>query len=161
VGFAVFKRLVLGVCLSFLFAPAASAANHGWYWGIEAGIDRLSATSVWGGSTTLKDSLVVLATVGDYVAPQWRVEGELGYHQDSTSYGGGVDEFSLMANVLYDIPIAQSITGTIGAGVGGDLVSDGGVQFAYQLITGAAWSNCGAHRFDPAISLPQCGRTGD
>jgi opacity protein-like surface antigen len=140
VGFAVFKRLLVATCVAFVFAPAAQAANHGWYWGIEAGIDRMSADSIYGSLRSFQGSLAALATIGNYVAPQWRVEGELGYRNDSASYGSGWDEFSLMANVLYDIPIAQSFTGTIGAGVGGDMVSDGGVQFAYQLIAGAAWS---------------------
>lgn len=140
VGFSVFKHLAPIVCLALFLAPAAQAANHGWYWGIAAGVDRLSADSLISSTSRFDDSFVVLATVGAGFGTPWRIEGELGYRSDSPSYGGSWDEFSLLANILYDIPLADRFTVTLGAGAGGDRVSSGGVKFAYQLIAGAAWS---------------------
>src|SRR5262245_50227059 len=71
VGFVVLKRLLAAACAALVFAPAANAANHGWYWGIAAGVDRLSADSVFSSSSSFDDSFVVLAAVGDCVGPQW------------------------------------------------------------------------------------------
>lgn len=150
-GFVVLKRLLAAACLSLCFAvPSAHAANHGWYWGIEAGYDHPSDFTyedTWVHATytdPMNDSYAVLATLGGYLGPQLRVEAELGWRLDDFTYWrGDWSQFSLLGNVLYDMPMGSDLTASVGGGIGLDLIPTAGEAhfgFAYQLIAGLAWS---------------------
>lgn len=141
------KRLVLAVCLPFLLAPAAEAANHGWYWGIEAGFDHPHDFSYVNSSSTTTETMktggAAMATLGTYVGSELRLEGELGYHIDDFKYWGNWNEISLIGNLIYDIPLASDLVASIGGGLGADLIlthNQSDVGFAYQILAGFAWS---------------------
>ncbi len=102
-----------------------------------------------------------LATVGYGVTENWRVELEGGYRKNNadrveiegtsfsstttvTTPGGELKEFSLMANVLYEHPLSEKLSLSLGAGAGFDHAdfedkrwgSDESWNFAYQGIVG-------------------------
>jgi opacity protein-like surface antigen len=102
----------------------------------------------------------VLASIG-YEWDHWRFEGEVGYRQDSmnriawtTGFPGfssnldDLNQLTLMANMLYDIPLGDRFSVSLGAGVGFDRIdfnwpgfgangwSDDDWQFAWQGIVG-------------------------
>jgi len=101
-----------------------------------------------------------LGTVGYAFDNNWRIEGELGYRSndaDVNFYFGGkqsyatsgdLTEYTAMVNVLYDIPVAEKLNFTVGAGVGadfskfddGDGLKDDDVSFAYQAIAGLSYA---------------------
>jgi opacity protein-like surface antigen len=104
----------------------------------------------------------IFAAVGYGIDPNWRVEVEGGYrHNDmdrvvslspttsssiitTTRPGGELREFSLMANVMYDLPLSKKMSLTLGAGAGFDHAeledaywgSDESWNWAYQGILG-------------------------
>jgi OOP family OmpA-OmpF porin len=102
-----------------------------------------------------------LASVGYGITDRWRVELEGGYRSNDadrfelsptsgstiitvTEPGGELREFSLMANVMYDMPLSERMSVTLGAGLGADHAdfqddrygSDESWNFAYQGIVG-------------------------
>jgi OOP family OmpA-OmpF porin len=102
-----------------------------------------------------------LATVGYGYDENWRVELEAGWRKNNadrveiegttfsstttvTEPGGELKEFSLMANVLYELPLAEKLSLSLGAGAGLDHAdfedkrwgSDESWNFAYQGIVG-------------------------
>ena len=80
-GLAVFKHVGLAVGLLVASVAAAEAANHGWYWGLEAGLDHpndFSYVDTWVHSTytnQMNNGAAVMGTLGGYLGSQLRVEG--------------------------------------------------------------------------------------
>ena len=114
-----------------------------------------------------------LGTVGYAFDNNWRIEGEIGYRKNDvdaifggkqvleftqelvldgpyepTRINGELTEISLMANVLYDIPLADKLSLNVGVGAGADYskfkdglsVNDGDWSFAYQAIAGLSYA---------------------
>lgn len=160
------KALLLGTVAAVSIAAASQqseARNNGWYIGLEAGANWVDDNSaLWDSdpSASLPVSLefdtgwAVLATVGYAFDNNWRLELEGGYRQNDMDvtgavnrFGGDFDELSLMANVLYDVPLTERLALTIGVGVGADYAQfdDGTMQededlnFAYQGIAGFSY----------------------
>ncbi len=102
-----------------------------------------------------------LASVGYGINERWRVALEGGYRSNDadrlefsptissgidtvTTPGGELREFSLMANVMYDVPLSEKFSATLGGGIGMDHAdfeddrwgSDESWNFAYQGIVG-------------------------
>ena len=105
----------------------------------------------------------VLATVG-YSYHNWRLEAEGGYRENklhavvidpgdlaetttpgeaTALYGGRLVEYTIMANVLYDIPLMDRLSLSLGVGAGADdaqvkigPLKDNQWNFAYQGILG-------------------------
>lgn len=158
------RSLLLGAVASLAFVSAASAyERNGWYVGLEGGgswIDDLEAVRTFdpnppGGAVTtttiggpLETGWVALATVGyGFQASNFRVELEGGYRDNDLdpSAFGSISEWSIMLNVLYDIPLTDRLGLSIGAGAGADHLTfdfvpdafdDGDWNFAYQGIAG-------------------------
>ncbi|HEY6334890.1 MAG TPA: outer membrane beta-barrel protein [Alphaproteobacteria bacterium] len=100
----------------------------------------------------------VIGSVGYAFPDRIRVEAEADWRRgqtttvDGISSVGHVSAFGGLANVLYDIPIGESYTGYVGAGVGvarvgytvspsgGTGIDDSDVTFAYQGIAGIAYN---------------------
>lgn len=147
-----FRHALLAGAACVAFAtPAAAGHFKGWYLAIEGGsswIDDVDAlyTRTFDNSlaasnaieATFDDGWAVFASVGYAFQNQWRVEGEFGYRTNDVAarwlgfdsfrqLSGSVDEFSLMANALYDIALGERLTLTLGAGAGGDHVQLDGV----------------------------------
>ncbi|MEQ1754411.1 MAG: OmpA family protein [Micropepsaceae bacterium] len=160
------KTHLLAGAIAVALVPMANAdPNTGWYIGVEGGANRVNDNSATFSTTlptsgpaqlTFDDGWAALATAGYAFPGHWRLEGELGYrHNNVKSISGAVnstrgelDTASLMGNVLYDIPVTQRLTASIGAGAGvvheefddGTLDQDEEVKFAYQGIAGLNYS---------------------
>ena len=172
------RTLLLGACASLALSTAANATTiNGWYVSLEGGAnwvedwDHTQFTTVAGAlvdqdpaSSSFDTGWAVLASVG-YGWNNWRGELEFGYrHNDqdaATSYdpgpfqftnSGELREVTLMANVLYDIPVTDKMTVSLGAGAGADYAEldyapniagfqdDDHWSFAYQGIAGISYA---------------------
>jgi OOP family OmpA-OmpF porin len=160
------KSTLLGAAAALTLAANAHAAPNGWYAGLEGGAtllnDNKGREAITNGAATIiehpnisfDNGWAVLATVG-FEWGQWRFEGEAGYrHNDinriqlTSAIAGGWDDVSqltLMANMLYDIPLGDRFSLSLGAGVGVDRVefkwpgiglSDDDWRLAWQGIAG-------------------------
>lgn len=156
------KHYLLAGSVAFALIGHANAdQNTGWYLGVEGGGNWTSDTDATF-STTLPTSgpaqiefdagWAALATAGYAFPSHWRLEAEMGYrHNDVKSITGAVNTTrgelnttSLMGNLLYDIPVSERMTVSLGAGAGGvhtefddgTLDQDEDVAFAYQGIGG-------------------------
>jgi outer membrane protein OmpA-like peptidoglycan-associated protein len=169
------KKILLGTvgALALCTAPADAARYNGWYVSLEGGANfaedwnaRSNLTSLGAVTTTApahasyNTGWAVLGSVG-YAFRNWRVELEGGYRHNNTdklvigptigaptftTNSGHVSHWSIMANALYDIPLGERWSLTLGAGAGGadthiDYVplpgfKDDNWNFAYQGIAG-------------------------
>ena len=138
--------LLAGTAAIALTTAADAATFKGWYIGLEGGANWISdadadyelfinANPVPAQADTSEASFdtgwAVFGTVGYAFQSGWRVEGEVGYRSNDVEARWAVsdsarvlnadfDEFSLMANVLYDIPLGQRWRLSLGAGAGAD-----------------------------------------
>jgi opacity protein-like surface antigen len=166
------KAILLGSAAALAAMSSAHAAQNGFYAGVEGGVSWVQGVHVFetrnAGLTTFQDHIsfntgwAVLATAG-YEWDHWRMEAEAGYRQndmDVISFNTGFvssdidnfSEFTLMANLIYDIPLTQRLSFSVGGGVGADRTSfdwpgfganglkDDQWRFAWQLIAGANYS---------------------
>ena len=157
-----------------LVTPAQAGNMKGWYFSLEGGVtgaNNLNYDVI--GTPTITHTHVLDAdvetgwalfgSIGYGLTERWRVEIEGGYRsndidnlfEESPTYSSGVTyvtrdvdgdlrEFSLMANVMYDAPISEKMSLTVGGGIGADHVdfddgyygSDESWNFAYQGIIG-------------------------
>lgn len=146
-------------------SATANAAPNGWYIGIEGGaslVDKIDLFEVVGGNPynaeiDVDAGWAALGTVG-YGWDRWRFEFEAGYRHndiDSITFStggtgtdiGDITEFSLMANVLYDIALGKDLSLSVGVGAGFDRIEfewatfgtpfeEDDWAFAYQAIVG-------------------------
>lgn len=145
--------------------PAAAGPANGWYMGLEGGGNWATENDATF-STSLPTSgpariefdtgWAGIATVGYALRGNWRIEAEGGYrHNDidtingtANSAGGELNTTSLMGNVLYDIPLTERMTVSLGAGAGaihsefddGVIDQDEDISFAYQGIAGLSYA---------------------
>jgi len=148
----------LSLLASSLPSGAQASAIDGWYIGLEGGgnwIDDVDAVRTFDdndpGATTLafESGWAALATVG-YGFGGLRFELEGGYRANETgSNDASLNEWSVMANALYDIQLSNRIILTLGAGAGGDFAmlelplnsfDDDQWAFAYQGIGGVSYT---------------------
>jgi opacity protein-like surface antigen len=162
VGFAVFKRLLLGLGLACFCAPAANAADHGWYWGVEAGFDQandaatMGTTAIWFTPPPVAFTFPFIdvfqfdigygafATVGTHVAPNLRIEAEIGYRHEQADRHDPWAEVTLMLYGNYDIALSSQLTLSLGAGIGADAIngefSETDYVLAYQGVVGLSYA---------------------
>jgi outer membrane protein OmpA-like peptidoglycan-associated protein len=167
-----FKLVLLGTvaALSVVAASQTEARNQGWYVGLEGGAnwaddnDGLfginSSVPFFTETTSFDTGWAVLATVGYAFDSNWRIELEGGYRENDIDLitipaffpnsGGDLSQLTLMANVLYDVPLTERLSLTVGVGAGvnhaefeppafwgGD---DSDLNFAYQGIAGLSYA---------------------
>lgn len=159
------RTILLSAVTAALCTGAASASNvNGWYVSLEGGAnwvtdwDSLVTTKgVASATTTFDAGWAALASVGYGFSGNWRTEFEAGYRSnniDTYTRGGELQttdgdlwEGTFMANVLYDIKVADKIGLSLGVGAGVDYAqltlsdpgfsrSDEDWNFAYQGIAG-------------------------
>jgi OmpA-OmpF porin, OOP family len=162
-----FKRILFGSAMALACALPASAGHFkGWYIGLEGGAnwngdnDAAFATTLLApGPAPIEfdQGWAVLATTGyGFHNSNWRIEGEFGYRNNDIDTVGGVvgrtggelSSMTLMANVLYDIPVTERLTFSLGAGAGvehstfddGLIDQDEDYNFAYQGIAGLSYA---------------------
>lgn len=151
------RQFLLGAAVAVaLIGNAQAATIEGWYVSLEGGgnwIDDNDVSESFNGgppaTTTFQfdSGWAGLAAVG-YGMRGFRFELEGGYRANQLqSNAGDFNEWSAMANVLYDIRVTNSVRLSLGAGAGGDfanlqLVSpsldDDDWNFAYQGIAGVS-----------------------
>lgn len=164
------KRACLASVLSMMAVMPAAAATEGWYLSVEGGgswvkeWEQLRTLQTYCGPE-FKNALAEFDTgtaafgAAGFGIAGWRFELEGGYRQnDLTSFvmkwwgprqdgEGQLTEYSAMINVLYDVPLFDRFSLTVGVGAGADFASVemdtywGPVdvddwRFAYQGIAG-------------------------
>ncbi len=164
------KAILLGTVAAVSIAAASQqseARNQGWYIGLEGGANWVSDNDALYGSSTpvvttaasidFDTGWAVLATVGYAFDNNWRLELEGGYRSNDatvrttffpSTWTADLDQFSLMANVLYDVPLTERLDLTLGVGAGAvysefdDQFSgqDDDINFAFQGIVGLSYA---------------------
>jgi OmpA-OmpF porin, OOP family len=167
-----FRKVLLGVVATAALSGVAGAGTaNGWYLSLEAGAnwvddwssiatrDNFNPVSAEG---TFSTGWTAFGSVGYAFGSNWRVELELGYRAndlDSTSpvsvdflwTDGDLWEATAMANVIYDIRLADKLGLSLGVGAGADYaeltdtrgaldLSDEDWNLAYQGIAGLNYS---------------------
>jgi len=172
------KALLLGAVASLACAGAANAAHfQGWYVSLEAGVnfvddssgttDSIDPTFLggWPSETSFDTGWAGMLTFG-HAWGNFRAELELAYRKNDidnffVGKGGGanfvgpgyLEEFSPMVNALYDFPVGDRWSLSVGAGAGGDHqnysnnsgfhtvpIRDTEWAFAWQLIGGVNYA---------------------
>jgi len=202
------KLVLLGTAaaLSVVAASHSEARNNqGWYVGIEGGANWVDDNDGFVGFNSgipiLPDTIsfdtgwAVLATVGYAFDQNWRIELEGGYRKNdvdvfsilstpTTPAGGDLSQISIMANVLFDVPLTDRLDFTVGVGAGaaytkfdptfafgpGAPGDDDDWTFAYQGIAGLSYAITDRldltlqyryqHVNDPSFTVPR-GATAD
>jgi outer membrane protein OmpA-like peptidoglycan-associated protein len=167
------KAILLGTvaAVSIAAASQSQARNQGWYIGLEGGANWVddndgllginSSVPFFSEITEFDTGWSVLATVGYAFDNNWRIELEGGYRQNDidlvslgifpgTTTGGDLNEITIMANVLYDVPLTDRLDLTFGLGAGVDRAEfqppafwggeDDDWNFAYQGIAGLSYA---------------------
>lgn len=158
------KKVLLAAAATLAHATSADAA--GWYFAADVGASWAQDNSyVFGEAFTVPVTFItgphpanhdtgwsISGSVGWASAGGWRFEGEVGYRTNELSLphftrSGDVGQFTVMANVLYDIPVASSLSLSLGGGLGAGIVTishnvleEDQSMFAWQLIGGLNWS---------------------
>jgi outer membrane protein OmpA-like peptidoglycan-associated protein len=161
------RSLLFSAAALCALTASANATNiNGWYVGLEGGanwIEDLDLVRTFdpnppGGPVTVlaqtfqvDTGWAVLATVGYGFGGHWRMELEGGYRHNDTTLAtkAEVEEWSGMANVLYDFHLTPKLDFTLGAGAGGDFANlkvgvlsfdEDEWNFAYQGIAGLSYA---------------------
>jgi OmpA-OmpF porin, OOP family len=137
----------LAICGSV--GSAEAGHFKGWYIGVEGGanwvqdwdfVEASLPTHTHNDTAEFETGWAAMATVGYAFHNNWRAELEVGYRANDLptiisrinngpvfvgtyTYNdgdGSLQEFTLMANVLYDIPLSEKVSLSLGAGVGAD-----------------------------------------
>ena len=133
------RSALLAATATAALGAANAASLDGWYVGLEGGanwIDDWSHTfnsvgTTIAGQAGFDTGWTVLATVGHAWRNRFRLEFEAGYRDNDvdvfstggapvTTFSGDLWEVTLMANVLYDVPLTNDLTLSVGAGAGGE-----------------------------------------
>lgn len=162
------KTILLGAVASVALAGSAQAA--GWYFGADVGANWVQdnqfdfGANAGGVITDFNNAAqydtgwALTGSVGWASPTAWRFEAEAGYRANdmdlfssapalSLFRTGEMSQFTVMANVLHDIPMGGALSLSLGAGVGAAFINvDDGVidesdtTFAWQLIGGLNWA---------------------
>lgn len=161
------RTLLLGTVAAVALGGVAQAEPfHGWYVGIEGGanwvspIDQVQQYPSGAKVNQTFDLDVgwgVFGTIGRTLGDHWRVEAEVGYRKNNigkftgthgthvADVNGTDSEFTLMANVVYDLMLGDRWSLSVGAGAGADRAhttsktfgfDDSEWSFAYQGLVG-------------------------
>ena len=164
--------LLAGVALATLSSPASAYELRGSYAAIEAGASWVDEQnffkdSIFDSSQFLYEEYgssynggwAILGSIGYAFTCNFRTEIEVGYRRNEIDKlldrvgpsstqepsGGFLGEFTLMANLIYDIPLGENMSLSLGAGAGADRADlkvdfldfqDQDWRFAYQGLAG-------------------------
>ena len=141
------RHLLLGSVAALAASGSANAAT-GWYMSLGAGANWIEDgdfrvyvddTEIGAGSVKYERGYVVSGALGYDFGEHWRTEFEVAYRDnDVKSFApmpGDFDfslpqvwELSQMVNVMYDVPLGGNWEVSVGAGVGGNLVTIKGLD---------------------------------
>ena len=126
-------RLFAAAIAALSLSLSASAGERTWYASVEGGaaFGSVSARGIeaplcgtllpappCAPDTSLDTCWAAIGAVGTHVAPNIRLEGEVGYRSQKLGGRGDLTQTTLMANALYDIPVAKELTLSLGGGFG-------------------------------------------
>lgn len=128
-----FKKLVAVVAVAAVIAPvAAQAADHGFYVGADAGAvwqdlgGRLEGLPISPSALSHDQSPDVgwaaFGEIGTSLGSEFRIEGELGYRASTYSDVSHIDHLTVMANLLYELPVGDDFSLSFGGGAGLDKI---------------------------------------
>lgn len=140
------RNILLAGTAAAVFAFPAAAKPNGWYVGLAGGASWIEKTDILAPGPGPYPYLAVdeqadmdmgwmaAAAFGYRWPSNWRLEGEVSYRHnegDLLNPSGGpfdrgdleVTELTGMVNAFYDFPLSNKWTLSVGAGLGGDLVS--------------------------------------
>jgi OOP family OmpA-OmpF porin len=162
------RSLLLGAAASLALGSAANATTiNGWYVSLEGGgnwvedwENTYAFPATTPGTASFDTGWAVLASVGYGFGGGWRAEFEAGYRDNEgdgatfalapfpdSTLSWDMSEVTMMLNVIYDIPLTERLSLSLGAGAGGDFsmidhnffgtpAEDDHWSFAYQGIAG-------------------------
>jgi opacity protein-like surface antigen len=163
------RTILLAAAATVALAGSAQAAP-GWYLAIDVGANMIQDNHFDFGTApvpTITDfnnaadydtGWALTGSAGWGSSGGWRFEAELGYRANDVDLfssavaaslfrEGEVSQFTVMANVLYDIPATADLSFSLGGGLGLDVITidDGIIErgegtFAWQAIAGANWA---------------------
>jgi outer membrane protein OmpA-like peptidoglycan-associated protein len=125
------RLVLLGSVCAVALAGAASAEpmRHGWYVGLEGAWVHVNDASLPGAQFEFENRWGALGTLGHGFDGNWRLEVELGYRNNDLGQvnnlnvnDGDLTNWSMMANVVFDVPIAERWLVDLGAGAGVDKI---------------------------------------
>jgi OmpA-OmpF porin, OOP family len=155
-----FRSLLLAGAAAAVLSVPAVAKPSGWYVGLAGGYSVIEDTQAFngppGGPFTIPGNIyqmdggwAVLGTLGHRWSTNWRLEAEIGYRSNDgdqlTPLGVpipglavGIDEWSFMGNAFFDFPVSAKMTISVGAGLGGDLITlnDGPLEIDDTVLAG-------------------------
>jgi OOP family OmpA-OmpF porin len=140
------RTALLGATASLLFAGSALAGDHAqksWYVSLSAGLNWIGDDTYLtyeADNTFLGDAFfygngyIIAGAIGRDFGANWRVELEAAFRGNDVDrqcplrascfdVDYEVSEFSQMINVVYDVPVAERWEVSVGAGLGGNLVT--------------------------------------
>jgi outer membrane protein OmpA-like peptidoglycan-associated protein len=148
-----------------LLFQASAATFDGWYIGFEGGANWIGNAGIAYdldvnvnnvtsdlAEASFETGWAAFATAGYAFTNNWRLEIEAGYRSNDASarfvvsdtfrqFEADVDEFSLMANVHYDIPLSARWRLSLGAGAGGDYLE---IDARSKLNAAPTWDTMSA-----------------
>ena len=161
-----FRTALLGATATLLLTGGALADDHAqksWYVSLAAGLNWVGDDAALGytGGVLSSTSLysydtghIVAGAIGRDFGANWRVELEAAFRGNDVdkscpvsgacvASNADVSEFSQMVNVIYDVPAAENWEVSVGAGLGGNLVTASGLApqdiddyvFAVQILS--------------------------
>jgi OOP family OmpA-OmpF porin len=170
------------VALAGMAASAQAADRHGWYFGLEGGIVKVTDNGGWfGEQVQYENGWAGLGEVGYAFNGHWRVELEGGMRRNEidkidgfTTNTGDLRNYTGFVNAIWDAPISNKWALSLGVGVGVDrvyqnmfglhqtdtvLAAQGIAGLSYQMS--AHWDLDLNYRYlwadDPSVGIQSCG----
>ncbi len=139
-------RRLAAASVAFVAAAGADAGERAWYIGIEGGAELDGHFSADAGT-----GYAIIATVGHRLGPNFDLEGEIGYRSARDgAFDYDVDQISVMLNGIYNVPLTEQLSFSVGGGLGVDFIhasfnffvpiEDDSVQLAAQFKTGLSFA---------------------
>lgn len=155
---------VVACCMS----PISAASERAWYASIEGGVAYVDLSALQGPVTcplsplfppptcvsddNVGSGAAIVGAVGNRIDERFRIEGELGYRSNEIGSFDTLSHTTLLVNGAWDIPLTESLSLSLGAGVGIDWVSSSetstylplapsdATAFAYQGMAGLSYA---------------------
>jgi opacity protein-like surface antigen len=125
---------------------SATAGERPWYVAIEGGVNSaeieiarivdlplgglLGLTPPTPLDTSADDGWAMFAALGTNISENMRLEGELGHRSADFDDARGIRHTTLMANAMFDLPVLEQLTLSVGAGAGFDWIETDGTPSA-------------------------------
>lgn len=155
---------VVVCCMS----ASSAAGERAWYASIEGGVASVDFSAQQGAVTcpfsplfppptcisddSTSSGAAIVGAFGHRVDERFRIEGELGYRSNEIGGFDTLEHTTLMVNGAWDIPLTESLSFSLGAGVGIDWLSSSetsqylplapsdATAFAYQGMAGLSYA---------------------